>query len=115
MISDKHKNTLPGNYPSPGEPYKLCFTLTDKEGKEVAQRQMAIPAHVSTDREICLSLPVEAPHQWTAETPYLYSLKVELLEKEAVHIHVWNVLVSVRFPLMEESSELMDKQLNFVG
>ena len=35
MISDKHKNTLPGNYPSPGEPYKLCFTLTDKEGKEV--------------------------------------------------------------------------------
>ena len=45
---------------------------------------MAIPAHVSTDREICLSLPVEAPHQWTAETPYLYSLKVELLEKEAV-------------------------------
>ena len=84
MISDKHKNTLPGNYPSPGEPYKLCFTLTDKEGKEVAQRQMAIPAHVSTDREICLSLPVEAPHQWTAETPYLYSLKVELLEKEAV-------------------------------
>lgn len=84
MISDKHKNTLPGNYPSPGEPYKLCFTLTDKEGKEVAQRQMTVPAHVSTDREICLSLPVEAPHQWTAETPYLYSLKVELLEKEAV-------------------------------
>lgn len=84
MISDKHKNTLPGNYPSPGEPYKLCFTLTDKEGKEVAQRQMAVPAHVSTDREICLSLPVEAPHQWTAETPYLYSLKVELLEKEVV-------------------------------
>ena len=29
-------------------------------------------------------LPVEAPHQWTAETPYLYSLKVELLEKEVV-------------------------------
>ena len=84
MISDKHKNTLPGNYPSPGEPYKLCFTLTDKEGKEVAQRQMTVPAHVSTDREICLSLPVEAPHQWTAETPYLYSLKVELLEKEVV-------------------------------
>lgn len=81
MISDKHRNTLPGNYPSPGEPYKLCFTLTDKEGKEVAQRQMTVPAHVSTDREICLSLPVEAPHQWTAETPYLYSLKVELLEK----------------------------------
>lgn len=59
MISDKHKNTLPGNY-LVSEPYKLCFTLTDKEGKEVAQRQMAIPAHVSTDREICLSLPVEA-------------------------------------------------------
>ena len=84
MISDKHKNTLPGNYPSLGELYKLCFTLTDKEGKEVAQRQMTVPAHVSTDREICLSLPVEAPHQWTAETPYLYSLKVELLEKEVV-------------------------------
>ncbi len=89
MISDKHKNTLPGNYPSPGEPYKLCFTLTDKEGKEVAQRQMAIPAHVSTDREICLSLPVEAPHQWTAETPYLYSLKVELFRKRGSNTYTY--------------------------
>lgn len=115
MISDKHKNTLPGNYPSPGEPYKLCFTLTDKEGKEVAQRQMAIPAHVSTDREICLSLPVEAPHQWTAETPYLYSLKVELLEKEAV-THTRMERVGFRqISTDEESSELTDKQLNFVG
>ena len=76
---------------------------------------MAIPAHVSTDREICLSLPVEAPHQWTAETPYLYSLKVELLEKEAVTHTRMERVGSVRFPLMEESSELMDKQLNFVG
>lgn len=84
MISDKHKSTLPGNYPSPGEPYNLRFTLTDKEGKEVAQRQLTIPAHISTDRETKLTLRMQSPHHWTAETPYLYNLRIDLLEKDGV-------------------------------
>ena len=84
MVSDRHKSTLPGNYPSPGEPYDLRFTLSDKEGKEVMRRDMTIPAHTATDREVSLTFRVESPHHWNAETPYLYYLKVELLEKGKV-------------------------------
>ena len=84
MVSDRHKNTLPGNYPSPGEPYDLRFTLTTKDGKEVLQRKVTIPAHVATDREVALTFRVESPKHWTAETPYLYNLKVDLLEKGQV-------------------------------
>ncbi|NDW11482.1 glycoside hydrolase family 2 [Bacteroides sp. 214] len=81
MISDRQKNTLPGNYSSPGEPYDLRVTLTNKEGKEVVKQQLTIPAHISTDREVSLTLRVQAPHHWNAETPYLYNLTVELLER----------------------------------
>jgi len=84
MVSDKNKTTLPGNYPSPGEPYDLRFTLSDKKGAEVAQRQITIPAHTATDREILLTFHVESPHHWTAETPYLYDLHIDLLEKGKV-------------------------------
>lgn len=80
MISDRQKPTLPGNYPSPGKPYDLQFTLSAKDGEEVAKRQLTIPAHIATDREINLTFRVKSPNHWTAETPYLYNLKVELLE-----------------------------------
>lgn len=84
MVGDTHKTTLPGNYPSPSEPYGLRFTLFTKEGNEVAQQQMTLPAHTATSRETNLTLRIQSPHQWTAETPYLYNLRVELLEKDNV-------------------------------
>ncbi|MFT3751809.1 MAG: glycoside hydrolase family 2 TIM barrel-domain containing protein [Paludibacter sp.] len=84
MVSDLHKSKLPGNYPLPGEPYDLRLTLSDKNGNTVAQEQQTIPGHTATDREIPFSIRIKAPHQWTAETPYLYNLKVELLEKSGV-------------------------------
>ena len=46
MVGDKQKSTVPGNYPSPGASYDLRFALTDKEGKEVARRQLTVPAHI---------------------------------------------------------------------
>lgn len=84
MVGDKHKGTLPGNYPSPGEPYELRFTLSAKDGAEVARRQIPVPAHTSTGRETRVTIPIAKPRQWTAETPYLYTLRVELLEKGQV-------------------------------
>lgn len=84
MVGDRHRGTLPGNYPSPGEPYDLRFTLKSKDGVAVAQRQVAIPAHTSTDRETRLTMRVPRPRHWTAETPDLYILDVELLEKGRV-------------------------------
>ncbi|MBW4888985.1 hypothetical protein KXQ82_04635 [Mucilaginibacter sp. HMF5004] len=84
MVNDKNKGTLPGNYPSPGEAYHLRFTLTDKAGKVIAHQDSLIPAHTSTGREILTSFRVNAPLRWTAETPYLYNLQVELFEKGKV-------------------------------
>lgn len=84
MVSDRHKTTLPGNYPSPGNPYELRFTLSTKDGKEVACRQITIPAHTATDREVNLTMHIASPHHWTAETPYLYHLRIDLLEKDGI-------------------------------
>ena len=84
MVGDKQKSTVPGNYPSPGASYDLRFTLTDKEGKEVARRQLTVPAHISTDREIGLTFRIQSPHHWNAENPYLYNLRVELVEEGQV-------------------------------
>lgn len=84
MVGDAHKNTLPGNYRSPGEPYKLCITLLDADGHETVKRTLDIPAHISTWREICEKIHISKPRQWNAETPNLYQLKVELLENGLV-------------------------------
>ncbi|WP_084442014.1 glycoside hydrolase family 2 TIM barrel-domain containing protein [Termitidicoccus mucosus] len=84
MVGDRHKNTLPGNYPSPGELYDLRVTLSTNEGIEVARQQLTVPAHTSTDRELRLTLRVQSPRHWNAETPYLYNLRVDLLEKGEV-------------------------------
>lgn len=84
MVSDRHKSMLPGNYPSPGKPYDLLFTLSDKEGNTVAKRQSTIPAHIGTGRETTIVFHIEAPHHWTAETPYLYNLRVDLIENAKI-------------------------------
>ena len=81
MIHDMQKNTLPGNYPSPGDPYTLHVSLADKEGNTVVSRSIEVPAHISTDREIYCDMVVETPLHWTAETPNLYDLKVDMEEK----------------------------------
>lgn len=89
MVNDRNKQTIPGNYPTPGEPYHLRLTLSDKEGNSVAARTIEVPAHTSTGRDISLTFRVESPKHWTAETPYLYTLKAELLENDqAIHSRV---------------------------
>lgn len=80
MVGDSHKNTLPGNYRSPGKPYALQFTLTDKDGEVIVEKLVNVDAHISTHREVAETFQIIKPHQWNAETPYLYNLKVDLLE-----------------------------------
>ena len=44
MISDKHKNTLPGNYPSPGEPYSyVSHSLTKKAKRWHKDKWLYLP------------------------------------------------------------------------
>lgn len=81
MVGDRNKETLPGNYPSPGEPYSLRATLTTKEGKEIDSQEILVPAHTATNREVLVNMRVKSPQHWTAETPYLYNLRIDLIEK----------------------------------
>lgn len=86
MVGDRNKETLPGNYPSHGEPYSLRATLTTKEGKEVNSQEILVPGHTATNREILMTMRVKSPQHWTAETPYLYNLRIDLIEKnKTVH------------------------------
>lgn len=80
MVGDMYKNTLPGNYQSPGKPYKLSVKLADAAGRTVAERDIDVKAHTASNREVAVTMPVEAPEQWNAEHPYLYTLRVALLE-----------------------------------
>ena len=82
IIANGEKNTLPGNYPSPGKDYTLRVSLTDKEGKTVASKDVRVKGHVSTSKEVKAILPLSAPNKWTAETPYLYRLQVAILNED---------------------------------
>ena len=84
IIGDKNKETLPGNYPSPGEPYMIRAVLSTLDGKEIKRHEMQIPAHTATGREVSINMRINTPRHWTAETPYLYNLRIDLLEKELV-------------------------------
>ena len=85
MVADTHKNTLPGNYMSPGEPYQLRLTLTDADGKTVAGKTVSVKAHTANSRETTVTLNVRDVRLWTAETPYLYTLRTELLDGDSGH------------------------------
>ena len=80
MVADEHKNTLPGNYMSPGKPYQLRFTLYDVDNNTVATQILDVASHTSHSREVRQLLQVGKPHLWSAETPYLYTLRTELIE-----------------------------------
>ena len=95
FVADTRKETLPGNYPSPGSPYQLRLTLNDAQGETVQSRTIDVPAHISTGREHHQTLHLVKPEKWTAETPYLYTLKVELVDEGAV-TQTWEDKIGVR-------------------
>lgn len=84
MVADDHKNTLPGNYRSPGEPYKLHVTLTDCKGRAVCDETYECQSHTANYREQLKTLTVKNASKWTAEAPYLYTLRVDLIEADTV-------------------------------
>lgn len=84
MVADTHRPTLPGNYRSPGKPYQLQLTLMDRDGNVVVSRKLDVASHTSTSRETLERLMVNNPNLWSAETPYLYTLRVDLMENGEV-------------------------------
>ena len=96
VVANTQKNTLPGNYPSPGKDYTLRLMLTDREGKTVANENVKVKGHVSTSRETKHTLHLTSPQKWTAETPYLYTLCVELLGEDGQPTHTYKEKIGIR-------------------
>ncbi len=69
---------------APDQGYDLRAILTAPDGKEVQRTVLGIPAHRGTGRDTLLTMHVSAPQRWTAETPSLYRLTVELAQGGAV-------------------------------
>ena len=96
IVANTQKNTLPGNYPSPGKDYVLRFMLTDREGHVVDSEDVRVKGHVSTSRETRHTFHLASPQKWTAETPYLYTLCVELLGEDGQPTQAYQEKVGIR-------------------
>jgi beta-galactosidase len=73
-----------GANPTPNTGYDLRAILNGPDGKEVQRTVLPIPAHRGTARDTLLTMHLSAPQHWTAETPNLYRLTVELVQGGAV-------------------------------
>jgi beta-galactosidase len=65
---------------SPPFEYEMRFQLTAPDGTVVQERKLTIPLHSGNGRDIPITMHLTTPLPWTAETPNLYTLRVELLE-----------------------------------
>lgn len=95
MVGDQHNLPGPGNYPKECAPYALRVLLKTLDGRQVCSRQVNVPAHVLTSRETPVQMLVERPAHWTAETPNLYLLEVDLLE-DGQSSHSWRERIGFR-------------------
>ena len=71
-------------------PYQAHVTLADPSGHEVAHAELAgaiqLCGFIVCGQDVPVAMPVTAPLHWTAETPNLYTLRVDLLlDGQVVH------------------------------
>jgi beta-galactosidase len=93
---------LVNNATAAGASGTLTLELSDADGTRVAavqKRPFAVRARAESAVE--LSIPVTRPHQWTAETPYLYGVLLTLEDPtgrvlEAIPSHVGFRKVEIR-------------------
>jgi beta-galactosidase len=74
----ENSNNIPVNA------YQVIFTLYDADRMPVAPAVSAIVRSLDSYKEARLKaeIEVEAPNPWTAETPYLYTLSIQLMNAE---------------------------------
>ena len=96
IVVNTTKNTLPGNYQSPGRDYVLRISLTDPQGQVAAQQDVTVKGHVSTSRDTKTVLHLKNPLKWTAETPYLYKLRIDLLGSDGKPTQTHTEKIGVR-------------------
>ena len=65
---------------SPAAADRVSLKLLDAEGHTLLEQSLAPGPELAAgaDREITAAFPISAPHQWSAEDPYLYTLLLGL-------------------------------------
>lgn len=85
-----------GHWLDPGPPFDIRAILRDGAGNEVGQATATVSvAGAHNGRDVPLTLHVTSPKPWTAETPNLYDLTVELVRDGKV-THSWQDHVGFR-------------------
>lgn len=81
---------------APSPPFELKATLS-RDGKIVATHTYTAATITSghNGRDVPVTLRVDSPAAWTAETPNLYDLRVDLYYHDK-HVHTWSDRIGIR-------------------
>ncbi|OAM90428.1 glycoside hydrolase family 2 [Termitidicoccus mucosus] len=81
---------------APSPPFELRATLT-RDGKTIATHTYTAATITSghNGRDVPITLRVDSPAAWTAETPNLYDLRVDLYYHDK-HVHTWSDRIGIR-------------------
>lgn len=86
----------PENYFHLSDPFVVRATLKDPNGSEIITRSVETRIRGGHNgNDVTTTLPVNCPRLWTAETPYLYQLDIELIRDGKV-VHAWSDQVGFR-------------------
>jgi beta-galactosidase/beta-glucuronidase len=90
----------------------LCVIarLLNAEGQEVTEATIGegIALEDGAEQALDVNIPVSAPHVWTAETPYLYTLLVELQGTDGATLEVQRATVGFRELKIEHGHFLLN-------
>lgn len=95
MVADEHKNTRPGNYIGTGNPYSLKINLLSPQKNIIYEKVINVKAHPANSRETHIPIKVEHPMLWSAETPHLYTLNIDLIENNKI-VHTNKQKIGIR-------------------
>ena len=115
-----------------GEGYRFRATLEDAEGGKVTELEIPIEPVLDLDNKAAnmnewfpqrgprklgrMSAKITAPKQWTAETPYLYTLKMALLDEKGAVVERVMHRVGFRSVEVKEGRVLINgKPIRFRG
>ena len=107
-ISSKVVGMAPGSE----KDLHVSAVLFDAEGKEVARKEDIRP---NVDGDVSSSLIVSAPHLWSPETPYLYTLRLKLETPGGTDEQVLKVGIRTLSYSAERGFELNGKSRKFKG
>ena len=80
---------------APSPPFEVHAILR-RDGREVKRGTFTgVVNGAHNSHEVFLALPVATPAAWTAETPHLYDLRVEL-RRDGVVVHAWEDRIGFR-------------------